>query len=154
MNSMKKPAIILPAGGVYIKPILDKNILIVGCADDLGQPFMMSDPEPDPRYFHNAIEPVLNQYFPELAGYKLSLKWAGYYDYHWPDMTPVIESVANITWVGGTSGSGIMKADAVGRIAAAGLQDHIEAVLADGTRFNVSRLSLRDREVEKEELVI
>jgi glycine/D-amino acid oxidase-like deaminating enzyme len=154
MNSMKKPAIILPAGGVYIKPILDKNILIVGCADELGQPFMMSDPDPDPRYFQNAIEPVLNHYFPKLAGYKLSLKWAGYYDYHWPDMTPVIESVANITWVGGTSGSGIMKADAVGRIAAAGLQGHEEAVLADGTRFKVSRLSLREREVEKEELVI
>jgi len=154
MNPVKKPAIILPAGGVYIKPLLEKNILIVGCADDLGQPFMMSDPEADPRYFHNAIEPVLNHYFPELADYKLSLRWAGYYDYHWPDMTPVIESVANITWVGGTSGSGIMKADAVGRIAAAGLQGHKEAVLADGTRFEVSRLSLRNRDVEKEELII
>ena len=153
-NSTKRPAIILPAGGVYIKPVLDKNILIVGCADDLGQPFLMSDPEPDVRYFQNAIEPVLNHYFPQLSDYKLSLKWAGYYDYHWPDMTPVIESVANLTWVGGTSGSGIMKADAVGRIAAARLQGDEEAVLADGTRFMVSRLSLRDREVEKEELII
>jgi glycine/D-amino acid oxidase-like deaminating enzyme len=109
----KAPAIILPAGGVYIKPVLDRNLLIVGCADDLGQPFMISDPEPDPRYFHNAIEPVLDHYFPQLAGYKLSLKWAGYYDYHWPDMTPVIESVANITWIGGTSGSGIMKEELI-----------------------------------------
>ncbi|PWB52738.1 MAG: hypothetical protein C3F06_07450 [Candidatus Methanoperedenaceae archaeon] len=150
----KAPAIILPAGGVYIKPILERNILIVGSADDLGQPFMMSDPEPDPRYFHNAIEPVLNHYFPQLAGYNLSLKWAGYYDYHWPDMTPVIESVANITWIGGTSGSGIMKADAIGRIAAAGLQGHKEAFLADGARFEISKLSLRDRDVEKEELII
>lgn len=150
----KTPAIILPAGGVYIKPILYRNILIVGSADDLGQPFLMLDPEPDPRYFHNAIEPVLNHYFPQLAGYKLSLKWAGYYDYHWPDMIPVVESVANITWVGGTSGSGVMKADAVGRIAAAGLQGHKEAVLADGARFEVSTLSLRDREIEKEELII
>ncbi len=153
-NPARRPAVILPAGGVYIKPVLEKNILIVGCADDLGQPFLMSNPEPDVRYFQNAIEPVLNHYFPQLAGYKLSLKWAGYYDYHWPDMTPVIESVANITWVGGTSGSGIMKADAVGRIAAARLQGDEEAVLADGTRFEVSRLSLRDREVEKEELII
>jgi FAD-dependent oxidoreductase domain-containing protein 1 len=152
-NSTKRPAIILPAGGVYIKPVLEKNILIVGCADDLGQPFLMLDPEPDPRYFHNAIEPVLNHYFPQLS-YRLSLKWAGYYDYHWPDMTPVIESVANISWVGGTSGSGVMKADAVGRIAAARLQGHKEAILSDGTRFVVSMLSLRDREVEKEELII
>ncbi len=149
-----RPAIILPAGGVYIKPLLEKNMLIVGCADDLGQPFLMSTPEPDPLYFRNAIEPVLSHYFPKLSDYKLTLKWAGYYDYHWPDMTPVIESLANLTWVGGTSGSGIMKADAVGRIAAAGLQGHEEAVLADGTRFAVSRLSLRNRAVEKEDLII
>jgi glycine/D-amino acid oxidase-like deaminating enzyme len=153
-DSDKKPAIILPAGGVYIKPVLERNMLIAGCADDLGQPFLMSDPEPDVRYFHNAIEPVLNHYFPKLLDYKLSLKWAGYYDYHWPDMTPIVESVANLTWVGGTSGSGIMKADAVGRIAAAGLQGDEVAVLADGTRFEVSRLSLRRRDVEREELII
>ncbi len=154
VNSTRRPAIILPAGGVYIKPILERNMIIAGCADDLGQPFLMSDPEPDVRYFHDAIEPVLNHYFPQLSDYKLSLKWAGYYDYHWPDMTPVIESVANLTWVGGTSGSGIMKADAVGRIAAATLLGRKEAVLADGTRFKVSKLSLRNRNVEKEELII
>ncbi len=153
-DQARKPAIILPAGGVYIKPVIDRNIIIAGCADDLGQPFLMSDPEPDPLYFHSAIEPVLKHYFPGLRDSMLSLKWAGYYDYHWPDMTPVIESVANLTWVGGTSGSGIMKADAVGRIAAARLQGHDEAVLADGTMFKVSRLSLRDREEEKEELII
>ncbi|MCE8423391.1 MAG: FAD-binding oxidoreductase, partial [Candidatus Methanoperedens sp.] len=153
-KSTIRPAIILPAGGVYIKPLLDKNMIIVGCADDLGQPFLMSDPEPDPVYFHSAIEPVLNHYFPGLKDFTLSLKWAGYYDYHWPDMTPVIESVANLTWVSGTSGSGIMKADAVGRIAAARLQGQKEAVLADGSNFKVSSLSLRDREVEKEELII
>lgn len=69
-------------------------------------------------------------------------------------MTPVIESVANITWIGGTSGSGIMKADAVGRIAAARLQGIEYAVLADGVKFLVSKLSLRNREVEKEEFII
>ncbi len=152
-DSAKKPAVILPAGGVYIKPILDKNIIIAGCADDLGQPFMMSNPEPDPLYFHHAIEPVLNHYFPELDC-TLSLKWAGYYDYHLPDMLPVIESVANLTWVGGTSGSGIMKADAIGRIAAARLRGKEEVALADGVKFKVSMLSLRDRSVEKEELII
>ncbi|VVB94347.1 D-amino acid dehydrogenase [uncultured archaeon] len=153
-NSAKRPAIILPAGGVYIKPVIDRNIIIAGCADDLGQPFLMSDPEPDSLYFHSAIEPVIKHYFPGLRDSILSHKWAGYYDYHWPDMTPVIESVANLMWVGGTSGSGIMKADAVGRIAAARLQGHEEAILADGSRFRVSRLSMRDRNVEKEELII
>lgn len=154
MTSIKKPAVILPAGGIYIKPVLEKNILIVGCADELGQPYLMSDPEPDPVYYQKAIEPALFHYFPELRDFKLYLKWAGYYDYHWPDMTPVIESESNLTWVGGTSGSGIMKADAMGRIAASRMQGHEEAVLADGSRFKVSRLSLRNRDVEKEELII
>ncbi len=152
-GSTKAPAVILPAG-IYIKPVLEKNILIAGCADDLGQPFQMSDPKPDERYFHNAISPALSHYFPELKDYTLSHKWAGYYAYHWPDMNPVIESVANLTWVSGTSGSGIMKADAVGRIAAAKLRGHDVAVLADGTEFLVSKISLRDRDVEKEELII
>lgn len=153
-NSIKKPAIILPAGGVYIKPKLDKNIMIVGCADDLGQPYLMSDPGPDPVYYYNAIEPVLTHYFPNYKDFTLSLRWAGYYDYHWPDMSPVIESAANVIWAGGTSGSGIMKADAIGRIAAAKSQGKKEAVLADGTKFEVSRLSLRERNIEKEDLVI
>ena len=126
----------------------------MGCAGDLGQPYLMSDPGPDIVYFKNAIEPVLAHYFPQLVDRELFLKWAGYNDYHWPDMTPVIESVDNITRVGGTSGSGIMKAGAVGRIAAARLQGHIEAVLADCTWFKVSRLSLWDRDVEKEDLII
>ena len=154
LNPTIRPAIILPAGGVYIKPVPDRNIIIAGCADGLGQPFLMSDPEPDTLYFQRAIGPVLNHYFPEIKDFTLSLKWAGYYDYHWPDMTPVIESAANLTWVGGTSGSGIMKADAVGRIAAARVLGHREAVLANGIVFRVSRLSLRDRDVEKEELII
>lgn len=153
-NSTKKPVIILPEGGVYIKPVPDKDILICGCADDLGQPYLMSNPEPDPVYFNNAIRPVLSHYFSELKDFELSHKWAGYYDYHWPDMTPIIESMANLTWVGGTSGSGIMKADAIGRITAARLQGHRDAVLADGSKFNVSKLSLRDRDIEKEELII
>lgn len=63
-------------------------------------------------------------------------------------MTPVIESESNLTWIGGTSGSGIMKANAVGRIAAARLQGHSDAVLADGSKFRVSMLSMRNWEVE------
>ncbi len=149
----EKPAIILPAGGVYLKPRLNKNIIIVGCADELGQPFTMSNPDPDPIYFKKAIEPVVRHYFPKLD-YALSFKWAGYYDYHWPDMLPVVESVANVTWVSGTSGSGIMKADALGRIAAARLNCKDEAVLADGTKLKVSTMSLRNRLVENEELII
>ncbi len=152
--SGKLPAIILPAGGVYMKPVPERRMLILGCADELGQPYQMKDPGPDPDYFELAIEPVLNHYFPRVTDYELALKWAGYYAYHWPDKNPVLETVANLTWVSGTSGSGIMKADAIGRVAAGRLLDEKRVELADGTSFLVNRLSLRERAVENEKFII
>ena len=56
--------------------------------------------------------------------------------------------------VGGASGSGIMKADAMGRIAAALYSGEEYALLYDGEKFRVSDLGLRDRRVEPEKLVI
>lgn len=153
-HSSRIPVIILPTANVYIKPILEKQLIVVGCADELGQPFQMSNPEPDIHYFYRAIEPVLLHYFPNLRDYELALKWAGYYAYYWPDKNPVIETVSNLTWVGGTSGSGIMKADAIGRITAAQVQGLDKAELFDGTSFRVSRLSLFFREVERERFII
>ena len=148
------PAIILPAGGVYIKTLLDRNFLMVGCADDLGRPYELHDDGPDQGYFQKAIAPVLDHYFPDLKDYTLITSWAGHYAYHWPDKNPVLERVKNITWVSGTSGSGIMKADALGRIAAAHLRGKKIAQLADGTHFNVQDISLRNRKVENESFII
>ena len=56
--------------------------------------------------------------------------------------------------MGGASGSGIMKADALGSIVA-GLhfgQDQVE--LGDGEPFQVAELGLADRRTTPEELVI
>ena len=148
------PAVILPAGGVYLKPITGKDFIMVGCADDLGQPYSREYPYPDPAYFRNAIEPVLNHYFPSMGTYTQTTKWAGHYAYHWPDKNPVVETVSNLTWVSGTSGSGIMKADALGRIAQGHVRGKSEVGLADGRPFTVSRLTLRDRNVENEGFII
>ncbi|MCG3221717.1 MAG: FAD-binding oxidoreductase, partial [Candidatus Heimdallarchaeota archaeon] len=52
------------------------------------------------------------------------------------------------------SGSGIMKADAVGRIAEALYRDQEYAELFGGTKFKVSRLGLKERNVDKEYFVI
>jgi len=96
----------------------------------------------------------LNHYFPQLKDYSLFSKWAGYYAYYWPDKNPVIEKVSNIQWVSGTSGSGIMKADAIGRITAARSLDLKEIELFDETKFQVTDLSLKKRKVDTEELII
>lgn len=150
------PILILPQGGIYIKPIEQANMITVGCADNLGNPFQMTDfpPEASEDYFEHVIRPILTQYFPQLSNARLFSKWAGYYAYHWPDANPVVESVANITWVSGTSGSGIMKGDSIGRIAAAKVCGQNEARLSSGQVFTVSDLSLRERKVEMEQLIL
>ena len=56
--------------------------------------------------------------------------------------------------VGGGSGSGIMKADAIGRIASAAYAGEEYATLFGGDKFRVSDLGLRNRKVEAEKLVI
>lgn len=159
------PAIILPYGGVYVKPVLEHGLAIVGRADDLGRPFESTyngdaaSPRAEEEYFRTYIEPVLAAYFPKLAeryqgGLVLKQAWAGHYDYHWPDKNPVVEQVANVVWVGGSSGSGIMKGDALGRIAAAAITGNDTVALADGRLFCPSDLSLRKRVVDSEGLVI
>ncbi len=154
--SEKLPVLILPTGGVYIKPILLNKIIMVGCANELGNPYLMDKypPEADERYFYNVLEPALKHYFPKLENHKLFSKWAGYYAYYWPDKNPVIEKVSNIQWVSGTSGSGIMKADAIGRIAAAKCLGLDKAILFDKSKILVDNLSLKKRNVDTEELVI
>ncbi|MHA1738051.1 MAG: NAD(P)/FAD-dependent oxidoreductase [Candidatus Heimdallarchaeota archaeon] len=152
----KLPILILPTGGVYVKPLLLNKMIMVGCASELGNPFQMTDYPPvvNEEYFFNVLEPVLTHYFPKLNNYKLFSKWAGYYAYYWPDKNPVIEKVSNIQWVSGTSGSGIMKADAIGRVAAAKCLGLDKADLFDKSKILVNDLSLKKRNVDTEELII
>jgi glycine/D-amino acid oxidase-like deaminating enzyme len=128
--------------------------MIIGLADDIGQPFTMDDPEHDEDYFEKGIRPVLDHYFNALKDYELKMKWAGYYAYHWPDKNPVVENVSNIFWVSGTSGSGIMKADGIGRIVASKVLGDEEASMFDGSKIGVGDLSLKHRNVELEKFVI
>lgn len=157
------PAVILPYGGIYLKPVTERGVMVVGRADDIGRafeaPYDLSSAKAEPDYFRRHIEPALRAYFPRWAaaypgGFELKQAWAGHYDYHWPDMNPVIEQHANLLWVGGSSGSGIMKADALGRVAAAKMLGLSRTELADGRIFEVAALSLRQRAVDSEALVI
>jgi FAD-dependent oxidoreductase domain-containing protein 1 len=154
--SSHQPVIILPTGGVYIKPIIEKNTIVVGCGDKLGRSFHMEEsypPEAKEEYFHCVIEPVIKHYFPDIGDYNLFTKWAGYYSYS-PDNNPIIDQRSNAIWVSGTSGSGIMKADALGRITASKVLEQEISILYDGREFKVSDLSLNDRKIERERLII
>lgn len=163
-----RPATILPYGGVYLKPVLERGLMVVGRADELGRPFELpyepvevgaGRPAAEEDYFRNAVEPIVRAYFPALdrrypGGLALRQAWAGHYDYHLPDKNPVLERVANLWWIGGSSGSGIMKGDALGRAAAAAALGYSEVELADGRLFKPASLSLRDRAVDAEGMVI
>lgn len=148
------PVIILPTGGVYIKPVLNKDTIIIGGANDLGNPYGMEEtPQTDNEYFFNALEPVLKHYFPSLK-YKLFTGWSGYYSYHIPDGNPVIENESNIFWTSGTSGSGIMKADSIGRIFAGKILGLEKVELFSGESFLTNDLSLKHRKIVREDLII
>lgn len=163
-----RPATILPYGGVYLKPVLERGLMVAGRADDFGRAFELpyepvepgaGRPAAEEEYFRSAVEPIIRAYFPALArryadGLRLKQAWAGHYDYHLPDKNPVLERAANLWWIGGSSGSGIMKGDALGRAAAAAALGRGEVELADGRRFTPASLSLKDRAVDAEGMVI
>lgn len=157
------PAIILPSG-IYLKPIPGRDVVIVGLADDFGRSIDLPHAQyagegAEEEYFRAAIEPILLQTWPELAkshpeGIALIQRWAGFYDYHLPDKNPVVEKESNLLWAAGSSGSGIMKADAIGRVTAGLALDMDVVELADGQSFNVSDLSLSKRLTQSESLII
>ncbi|HTX73168.1 MAG TPA: FAD-dependent oxidoreductase [Rectinemataceae bacterium] len=158
------PNIILPGRPVYLKPVLHRGLLLAGLADELARPFELpygpvESARAEESYFRGRIEPAIRSFFPRLDAahpepLDVASSWAGHYDYYWPDRNPVIESSNGVVWAGGSSGSGIMKADAIGRIAAAAARGDDRAELADGSRFMVADLSLRRRKVAEELLVI
>jgi glycine/D-amino acid oxidase-like deaminating enzyme len=80
--------------------------------------------------------------------------WAGFYDVNSLDATPIVARVENCIITSGLSGSGIMKADAVGRIAAALYDDKDEATLYGERRIPTAQIGLVDRRVEQEKFVI
>lgn len=154
-SNKNAPNVILPTASAYIKPIIDKGLFVIGCADELGQSYGLDEnPKPDDLYFEKALLPLIKHYFPKLNAFQIKMKWAGQYDYMIPDKNPVIENFQNLTISLGTSGSGIMKADALGRITAAKVLEKEKATLFDNTEFKVADLSVFNRNVDKEKFIL
>ena len=149
------PFTILPKGGVYMRPVRAEKGFWVGAADDLGRPFIFEeDPKPESDYFTYNIYPILSKYFPQFIDVKPNSTWAGEYDINTSDSNPCIFEENGLLVVAGLSGSGIMKADAVGRIASALRDGREEATLYGGRKINVRRLGVTERDVGKERFVL
>ena len=149
------PFTILPNGEVYLRPVTRESSVWVGAVAGLGRPFRLEeDPAAEENFYTGNVYPVLSEYFPCFTNLRPTNMWAGFYDVNSLDATPIVTRVENCIIVGGMSGSGIMKADAVGRIAAAIFDDKDEATLYGDRTIRASQVGLVNRDVETEKLVI
>ena len=150
------PFTILPMAGVYFRPQLQEKGFWIGCADKFGRAYDYAQPEsyaPEAAYYENSLYPVLAKYFPVFEGARPVNSWAGGYNYS-PDAIPFVYKDCGFLVVNGTSGSGIMKADAVGRIADALYRGQQEAELFGGKKIPSNCLSIKERKVEIESVII
>jgi glycine/D-amino acid oxidase-like deaminating enzyme len=145
------PFTILP-GGAYLRP--GAASFILGYANPEQAPGLEEPARAQDDFYQSRIGPQAAAYFPVFQGLVPTYAWAGHYDEHLPDHTPFVERLAGALMVGGSSGSGVMKADSVGRIVAArfGGLDVVE--LGDGGKFRVDDLGWARRAVPPEEFVI
>ncbi|MEM1787566.1 MAG: FAD-binding oxidoreductase [Pyrobaculum sp.] len=146
------PMFILPRG-IYIRPEPVERAFWIGVSD--RRPFSLEEtPELEESLWRFGIYPVLSKYIPSFEGRLPYSGWAGHYDENIVDYQPIVDRLANGLYVAaGTSGSGIMKADAVGRIAASLALGREKAELYGGVIVN-SDILRRNRCFEEEGLVI
>lgn len=162
------PFLVLPTGAV-LKPIFRQRQLWFEYADTVAHAIgTREDPGRDGRLDYNMAEmgdrsafatdvlPAITPYLPrfETADVRLENSWGGYYNYS-PDGLPVlIEEPFGVIFVGGDTGSGIMKADSLGRLVAATCNGKPEAQLFLGDSYRVDRLSLGHRVVQEERIIL
>jgi len=149
------PFTILPKPRILIRPFPAEGVFWLSYADDFPRAFMLEeDPQPEKGFYEYGIYQVLVKYFPQFRDCRPHTAFAGLYEINTLDGHPVIFEENDLIVVGGASGSGIMKADAIGRIAAALYDGEEYAVLYGGRKFKISDLGIKDRRVEREKLQI
>jgi glycine/D-amino acid oxidase-like deaminating enzyme len=149
------PLTILPIANIHFRSEPSEGSIWLACADDLGRKFELEeDPQAEDDYYFKDIYNILIKYFPCFLDVRPINKWAGEYSINSFDETPVIYENSGLYYVGAASGSGIMKADSLGRILDALVTGDEEAELFGGIKFKVSDLGIKHRQVEHEEFVI
>jgi glycine/D-amino acid oxidase-like deaminating enzyme len=149
------PFTILPKPSAYIRPALEEDALWLAYADDFPRAFKIEDnPEPEENFYRYGLYQVLVKYFPQFTDCQPFSAFAGLYEINTIDGQPLIFEENGLMIVGGASGSGIMKADAIGRIASALYKEEEYALLFGNRKFKVSDLGLKNRNIEPERLVI
>ena len=154
------PLVILPKSGVHFKPVSEEGDFWVACEDQANRPFIdlpdhdLENYQAERGYYEKSVYPILTSYFPDFVGSSVRAMWAGLYSYNTIDSTPFAFRQENLIVVGGDSGSGIMKGDALGRIVDALYREQPEADLYGEIPYAASKIGFDERDVEKEEWVI
>jgi glycine/D-amino acid oxidase-like deaminating enzyme len=149
------PFTIFPKPSAYIRPAPEEDAFWLAYADEFPRAFKIEDnPEPEENFYSYGLYQVLVKYFPQFTGCQPFSAFAGLYEINSIDGQPLIFEENGLIVVGGASGSGIMKADAIGRIAEALYRGEEYTLLYGDRKFKVSDLGLKKRNVEPEKLVI
>lgn len=149
------PFTILPKPSAYIRPAPEEEALWLAYADEFPRAFKVEDnPEPEENFYKYGLYQVLTKYFPQFIDCQPFSAFAGLYEVNTLDGQPLIFEENGLMVVGGASGSGIMKADAMGRIAEALFNGQEYALLHGDRKFKVSDLGLKNRNIEPEKLII
>ncbi len=145
------PFLILPRG-IYIRPEPDEGNFWIGLAD--RRPFGFEETGVEEGLWRYGIYPVLSKYIPAFEGKTPQNAWHGYYDENVVDEMAIVDKLADGLYVAaGTSGSGVMKADAIGRIAASLVLGEDKAELFGGVEVPTNALA-KNRCLEPERLVL
>ncbi|MCE4625046.1 MAG: FAD-binding oxidoreductase [Desulfurococcales archaeon] len=149
------PMLIFP-NGAYMRPSPEESAFWAGYSDELGRPFKLEeDPVPEENFYIYGLHPMISLYAPAFEGARPTSSWAGHYDLSFDGMPVVYEAFeSDLIVSAGTSGSGILKGDAIG-LATAALAVGLEEVqLVDGETLKVGWLGLYERAHEKEHMII
>lgn len=139
------PFTILPKSGVYLRPAKRENSLWVSVGEGLGQPFGLEEnPTANEGYYAFNIAPVIGAYFPAFKGLRPNSMWAGNQDINTIDRKPVIYRENQLIVANGSSGSGIMKADSLGRVVASLYEGKETTKLFGGARIRTSALGISE----------
>jgi glycine/D-amino acid oxidase-like deaminating enzyme len=149
------PFTILPKPSAFIRPAPEEDALWLAYADDFPRAFKIEEePEPEENYYRYGLYQVMVKYFPQFTDSQPFSAFAGLYEINSIDGQPIIFEENGVMIVGGASGSGILKADSIGRIASSLYKGEENTLLYGNRVFRVNSLGLKNRSVEPEKLVI
>jgi len=109
---------------------------------------------PEKSFYEFNIRPILVNYLPQFESARIANKMAGLYACNTIDGNPYIFERHRLIIISGCSGSGIMKADAIGRIVDALFRGKEETELYGNVKFKVNDIGIEERNVENEEFII